>query len=518
MTFRDRFLKKRVLFLVVNSKGEILEQNYDHPDFDNNNLFKVHPFFESIPFIVNEQNNEQLFPCIQMEIGKEKRLIDIEVAKEGDHFYINLFDFTEHYQISQTLAQDRNESIIKNELLQIQKDKISLEKELIQLKHESLKKAKKFKDEFLANMSHEIRTPLSAILGFSKLLENFDNTEEQKRFIEAISISGRNLNIIINDILDLSKIEAGKLKISHLDFNFNELIKNLHETYKLRTRNNENRLKFKVEVAPSIPVCLKGDAIRLNQILTNLLENAFKFTFQGMIALTVSVLDKTNSHLILNFMVKDQGIGIRKEKLDTIFDSFSQAHDNNKKDFGGTGLGLAIIKNLVNLMNGTIDVDSQYTKGTTFSVTIPFEISKKEDQQPVKAFKLEANQGVKKLKILVAEDVKLNQLLINKVLTRVGYNVTIVKNGQEALDVLNISPFDLLLLDLKMPVLDGYETTKQIRANKKSAIKNLPIIILTAHAFGKEREKCLQLGVNDYITKPIDLKRLLTSIENIFKD
>ena len=507
---KNKYLEKRAVFLIVNEGGKIIQHDNDLKDFGAENFFELHPFFESIPHLVNENNPEQTFPCIQLEVKETKGIFDISISKRNDNYYIGIFDFTDHYEASHTLAQEKNESIIKSQLLQLQNNKIILEKEFFELKNEQLKKSQEFKDEFLANMSHEIRTPLNAILGFAKLLQEHEFTPEQQQYLDAISISGENLRVIINDILDMSKIEAGKLQISHQQFNFNDLINNLHATYKLRLKDKNIDLIFDIDEA--IPNYLTGDAIRINQILINLLENAFKFTHEGSISLIVSVLEQTSGNVKLKFTVTDTGIGIKEEKLKNIFESFSQAHDNNVKNYGGTGLGLTIVKNLVQLMNGTLHVTSKYGSGTSFSFDMELDIP--ETNVEIK----DVSQTIQKSSeahILLAEDVKLNQLLAKKIIEGFGYKLTIVGNGQEAIDSIQNNSYDLLLLDLRMPVLDGYETATKIRNELSDSLKNIPIIALTAHAMDQEHNKCIEHGINDYVSKPFEPEELHEKIKQL---
>ncbi|NQY06391.1 MAG: response regulator, partial [Flavobacteriaceae bacterium] len=456
---------------------------------------------------------EQNFPCIQLEFKNTKGIFDITITKKNDNFYIGIFDFTDHYEASHTLAQEKNESIIKSQLLQIQHNNIVLEKELVDLKNDQLKKSQEFKDEFLANMSHEIRTPLNAILGFTKLLQKFDYNEEQKQFLDAISISGNNLKVIINDILDMSKIEAGKLTISQVDFSFKQLIQNLHETYKLRLQNKN--IELIIDIDQSVPEYLNGDSIRINQVLINLLENAFKFTQEGSITLKATNKGISENTINLNFEVIDTGIGIKAEKLKSIFESFSQAHDNNVKNYGGTGLGLTIVKNLVELMKGTVRAASNYGFGTTFSFQIPLGLAESKR-------KIEKTSSVEKFEeisekhhILLAEDVTINQLLAKKIILSFGYDLTIVNNGQEAIDELHKNEYDILLLDLRMPVLDGYETAKKIRTELVEPLKNIPIIALTAHAMDQEKEKCKEYGFNEYVSIPFEPEDLIDRLKKL---
>jgi PAS domain S-box-containing protein len=389
------------------------------------------------------------------------------------------------------------------------------------------------KSKFLANMSHEIRTPMNGILGFLTLIEAgaYESTAELKQFSSNARQSAESLLEIINSILDLSKIEAGKVEIERVHFNLLNVIDQSISI--VSAKASEKSIKIVKEIQHSTEYRLIGDTTKLRQIIINLLSNAVKFTRKGEIRLAVSTSPVVENEIELNVSVVDSGIGIPADKLSELFKPFSQVDGSESKQLGGTGLGLVICKEYVELLGGEINVESKPGKGSTFNFKIKCGVQPKSnyaetttsvsssDDDFVLTQKIEFNgNGFKekrsKYKVLLAEDNLINQKVSLKMLSAAGYNSSAVANGKEAVEAVAHGDFDLVLMDIQMPEIDGYMATEQIRSLKNSK-KNIPIIALTAHALIGDREKCLNAGMTDYIAKPVLGQDLIKKVDSIFK-
>lgn len=370
-------------------------------------------------------------------------------------------------------------------------------RKLIDAKNEA-EKNMQIKQDFLANMSHEIRTPMNAIIGLSNLMMDTKLNSDQFEFATSIKLSADNLLVIINDVLDLSKIEGGHLRIEKVDFDLTVLIKGLSSIFKRKIESSG--VKFTIEVSEEIPRNIIGDPTRLNQILMNLLSNAEKFTTEGHIRLSAYCESKSDEKAVLIFKVEDTGIGIAKENLDKIFEAFTQESNATARMYGGTGLGLTIVNQLVNLQNGKIWVESRIKKGSTFFVQLAYNISKELPIQKEKQTNDKFNKLLTKAKIVMAEDYPMNQLLASSLFKKWGLSITIVDNGKMLLNEVERDAYDLILMDIQMPVMDGMEATRILR---QRGVKT-PVIAITAHAFKEEQIQCLKAGMNDFISKPFD--------------
>ncbi len=366
----------------------------------------------------------------------------------------------------------------------------------------------KVKEIFLANMSHEIRTPMNAILGFTRLLFETNLSQEQKSFVDAIHFSGENLLVIINDILDLSKIQSGKMTIEKYEFNVHELVKGIIKVMQPRAQEKGLTLIDKID-AQIIPI-VKGDPVRLNQILTNLISNAIKFTEKGGVTVELSSLASEGIYELFEFRIQDSGIGIPEDKQSVIFDDFVQASDDTTRKYGGTGLGLSIVKKLVTLQKGKIALQSTPGIGSTFTVHLTFEkVNIKESVSSAAIPSLsDFAEKLRGTTVLVAEDNTLNQALVKKILEKAGCQMDIASNGLEAIHYLQNKVYDVVLMDVQMPEMDGYETTQYIRNEMAAPQCNIPIIAMTAHAFGDDVSRCISAGMNDYISKPFKAETL----------
>lgn len=361
------------------------------------------------------------------------------------------------------------------------------------------------KDSFLANMSHEIRTPLNAIIGFTDLLAQEELNSLQRDYIDSVQIAGENLLIIINDILDLSKIESGNLTIDPVPFNLQKTLKHIYSLLKVKVPKG---IEFNLFLDADMPEFVIGDQIRLNQILVNLTGNALKFTEEGEVTVSVKKVDETADEYLLKFSVKDTGIGIHPKKLKTIFNRFTQAEESTTRRFGGTGLGLNIVKQLIELHGSEIHVNSKLAQGSEFFFVLAYK--KASQTETVTETVTEHNLG--RLKILLCEDNILNQKLVNSVIHNFGFDLDIAENGEIGIDLLSKNKYDLVLMDLQMPVKDGYQTTLCIRNEMNLSI---PIIAMTAHSLVGEKEHCFAVGMDDYVPKPFKQITLLEAIKNV---
>ena len=412
----------------------------------------------------------------------------IETSEGPQHMLVTKFPlFDKNNNLFATSGVDKNIT-----------EMVRYRQELINARSRA-EQAEKLQEEFLANMSHEIRTPMNGIVGMSNLLEDTNLSEEQREYVQLIKQSSDTLLMLINDILDLSKIKAGRMSIEQIDFNLEETVDRVLSQFRLKAA--DKGLALTKIVDQNIPTYVKGDQHKLIQILNNLISNAVKFTDQGQVRVEIRVIDKSNEKITFEFLVVDTGIGIAKENLDYVFESFVQAGNDMMRRFGGTGLGLSITKRLLELQGGMINVTSTLGKGTSFRFEISYSPG---NNSSINANTIPNGTNLKYpllngKRILLVEDNTVNQKVTVKMLTKVGVKTEVANNGRESIELLEKNKYDAIIMDLQMPEMNGFQATTYIRSKLNL---NTPIIAMTASALRNEREKCLEIGMNAYMTKP----------------
>lgn len=462
------------------------------------------------PYSINKNN-----PFDDEQIGYE---VEIE-AKDGS---------LHHIQLSELVIRDNNNQIIEYEGIAHDITEQKNHEKLLSEAKEQAELANKIKSQFLANMSHEIRTPLNGIIGLGQVLQKDKLTDKQRSQIENINTSSDLLLNLVNEILDFSKVESGKLQLDNVNFSIRDIINNIYEL--IIDKSKLKNIQLNTFIDPRIPDTMFGDPFRLSQILMNLTNNALKFTDQGAIGIHADIKKQDDQLFTLLFSVKDTGIGILPEDTDKLFKEFSQVDSSMSRKFGGTGLGLAICKKLTHLMHGDIWLESQPDIGSTFFFTV--QLQGASDIYRSKTVKLNKeallnvslNSFDKKLKtdttspesstfvpkILLTEDNEINQDVVLNILEEVNAEVVIANNGREAVERVEEESFSLILMDLQMPEMDGFKATEQIRAIP--AYARVPIIAMTAHAMSGDKEKCLEKGMDDYLSKPIDIELFINTV------
>ena len=385
-------------------------------------------------------------------------------------------------------------------------DRKKYERELL-LARKKAEEATKVKAEFISTISHEIRTPMNAIIGITDILFKTQPTPEQLEYLNILKFSSERLLNLINDVLDLSKIEAGRARLNPHVFNLRELVNSILHSFNVQAE--EKGISLQVNIAEQVPAFVLADEVKIGQVLTNLLGNAVKFTNEGFVQLTVSVLGSGKDAVVLNFRVSDTGIGIPEDKLSVIFEEFSQASTDTEQEFGGTGLGLTITKRILNLFKSKIDVQSEPGRGTTFSFDLKLKIA----QEPTKLNSINqagANFGasLKGVKLLLVEDNNINIKVTEQYLKAWEVDFEVARNGLQAISKINQTDFDLILMDLQMPVMDGYAATKWIRKLPEPKYQKLPIIALSASAKLDLVQKMKDCGLTDFVNKPFKPEEL----------
>ena len=463
-------------------------------------------FQHGLPAIISNVFNQSPFPFYNDSNQQNKIIQNINIIPVKD----------DERSLCVIQITDISASVDRERALESQvRERKKAEEQLLKTMKE-LEKASNIKSDFLASMSHEIRTPMNGIIGMTRQLKNTELEETQAEYLRIIDNSVHSLLTIINDILDFSKIEAGKLSIEAIDFSLNKLIDDVVDLN--RPSAKQKGLKLIIDSDTKVYGSYHADSNRIKQVLLNLVSNAIKFTSKGEITLSVDVVLDKPTHQQLRFTVADTGIGINKAALSDLFEHFTQADSSTTRKYGGTGLGLAISKKLVELMDGTIAVESIEGKGSTFwfNLDLPATMEITEDRQ-LEAIKkpLEVlNELNYSGDVLLVEDVIVNQMVAASILKEIGFNVVVANNGAEAIKLFEQQDFQVIFMDCQMPVMDGFTATREIRNLESGSEKHTPIIALTALAMQGDKEKCMRAGMDDYISKPYEVSDIITCVKN----
>ena len=496
---KENYSNTNLQFILTDSDGRVLDSDQTLlPAPKNVPIGEIHPFFFSIPEIMVSVKENTVFHCVQLGSSVAHLTVDIEVVKKESNILVVIYDLTDHYLSYQAMAQSRNESIIDSEL--------------ILLKNHELQERERFKNEFIQNFSHELRNPLTNIIALTNILSRTDLTNEQQRILTVLKDSTSNLKLMLEDILSISMIAKGKLALNPSVFHFGQLIDFLRLTY--TTRAKEKGLAFMIVADKGIPDYIEGDRLRLLQVLTNLCDNAIKYTEEGNVTLHVVLNQKWANTVSLRFGVKDTGLGIPPQSLETIFESFEQLGPTD-----GVGLGLAIVKGLLTLMDTTIKIDSLEGEGSHFYFDLKMNFPLHQPVVPIlkqdpntKKAKSRTTNGFK-FKVLLVEDNEQVQTGLFKMLVDAGdFFVDVIADGALVMEEIVNNNYDIILMDVNLPNISGDQITKVIRSFPFKNIKKIPVIGVTAYSYEKQMKDYLKAGMNAVVAKPFEEDQLLQTM------
>jgi len=503
--YRKEFANKNVQFILMNGEGNVLES--DQSIFEvvaGTSITELHPFFESLPALFDSEEEEFDFFCIHITVGNQSLITDIKLLRKKEGLLLMITDLTEHYNAYQSVTQSRNESVIKTELTV--------------LKNRELQERERFKNRFIQNFSHELRNPLTSIMAIIDILGDTKMTHEQEKMLDFLKESNSNLRLMLEDTLSIGMIDAGKLEIQHKLFNLRKFFELMQFTYS--TKAKKKGLNFVSSWDDRIPEFVEGDRLRLFQTVTNLLDNAVKYSEKGTVSLKIQFNQKRANTTNLRFQVSDTGIGIPEESREVIFESFHR--EQPRQINTGTGLGLTIVKRLLELMGSKIRLESEPGKGTIFyfdmNFKYPLPSESKWSGQTDKKLSGEGKRFKKKYKVLLVEDDEYVQITLFKILLNLqSFQIDLAFDGALVLQEVVAKDYDFILMDVNLPNLTGIQVTKLIRDFPFKNVKHTPIIGITANAYQENLDLCLAAGMNDVLTKPFEKEKLLETLAKIVK-
>ncbi len=504
--YRKEFLNQNVQFILLDEQSTVIESDDKIVKVSKGtSLVTLHPFFETIPPIIDLTETALDFFCVNLNFDSQELIVDIKVKRKNNTILLSITDFTEHYNSYQSVAQSRNESVIKTELTVI--------------KNKELEERERFKNQFIQNFSHELRNPLTSVMAISDILTDTGLTVEQLKMLDFLKASTKNLHLLIEDTLSIGMIDAGKMIIQNKRFSLNDVFELLNFSYGKKIK--QKGISYDFYWDENLPVEVEGDRLRLYQVLENLLNNALKYTEQGSISFEMHLNQMWANKASVRIKVVDSGIGIHKNDVPHIFESFYRGETDEK--IKGTGLGLTIVKRLLHLMGSEIKVESEKNKGTTFYFDKVFEYpiaGLKSDLLPEKpkANSKQQAKSSKKYKVLLVEDDESVQLSLFKILLDTKqFHVDLAYDGNLVLQEVVNTKYDCILMDVNLPNIDGDQLTKLIRDFPFKNVKNIPIIGITANAYPENSKEYIEAGMNEVLIKPFQKEVFLDALYKVLK-
>lgn len=499
---KERIYKTKIQIIQISQDGEVLDsENSIFSVKKGEKISSLHPFFEGIESLLEHIVDPVSFPCVNLNIENKHFLVDIEILKNENHLFLSVLDFTDHYEQSHPLLQEKNEASIV-------KYRLSYERDLLLAKEE-------FKNKFLAHLNHEIRNPLNSMFGFMEILSNSKLDYEQKETLNILHKTSMHLKVLMDDLMDISKIEQGALEVKYVPFLLGDLLNSIIKHF--NPQYNKKNLALHLNVDEKIPTKVLGDPTRLNQILYNLIENAHRNTEKGEVTVDVGLDEKKSSEETchLTFKVSDTGVGIDEEELPMIFESYYQIGLDEIKPLG-RGLGLKIVQDLVSLMKGEVKVVSKKDVGTTFVTTLPFDLFVPNKERKTRTVP-KGSGIVLSRRVLIVENNEIDQMLFVKTFINKGeYHIEIAKDANQAMHLMERRTYYLVILKTKLPgEMNGVQLVKTIRNHQNDDIRALPILMVSGNVMADQQEMVLKAGVSDFLSKPYTSRELFKKVDKL---